>query len=327
MPTGGAASSPSTSSSSRPPRDNRVRRRRSSTCPLSCERSRRPTSTSSTRCARPRTADAGHRTLLHGRPPHGRRAASTPLASHFTDRTVVTYDPRGIGRSVRKDGSDQRTPELHAADLHALIADAGRRARSTCSPAVAAPSTPSPSSRPTPTTSPPWSPTSRRCSPLLPDADHALAAERAVQAAYHERGFGAGMAAFIALTSWPGEFTDAYLAQPRARPGAVRHAHRRRRPPRRPAAVRHRQRDHRATGPTRRPCRRPPHAWSSAVGGRVRATCSPAGSPGASPRPWAGRVTEFPSHHGGLPRRRSSATRASRRPSPPACTRCSTTAP
>ena len=26
------------------------------------------------------------------------------LASHFTDRTVVTYDPRGLGRSVRKDG-------------------------------------------------------------------------------------------------------------------------------------------------------------------------------------------------------------------------------
>jgi hypothetical protein len=26
------------------------------------------------------------------------------LASHFPDRTVVTYDPRGLGRSVRKDG-------------------------------------------------------------------------------------------------------------------------------------------------------------------------------------------------------------------------------
>ena len=26
------------------------------------------------------------------------------LAAHFPDRTVVTYDPRGLGRSVRKDG-------------------------------------------------------------------------------------------------------------------------------------------------------------------------------------------------------------------------------
>ncbi len=26
------------------------------------------------------------------------------LASYFSDRTVVTYDPRGLGRSSRKDG-------------------------------------------------------------------------------------------------------------------------------------------------------------------------------------------------------------------------------
>jgi pimeloyl-ACP methyl ester carboxylesterase len=26
------------------------------------------------------------------------------LAPHFPDRTVVTYDPRGLGRSTRKDG-------------------------------------------------------------------------------------------------------------------------------------------------------------------------------------------------------------------------------
>jgi pimeloyl-ACP methyl ester carboxylesterase len=28
----------------------------------------------------------------------------TTLASFFPDRTVVTYDPRGLGRSARKDG-------------------------------------------------------------------------------------------------------------------------------------------------------------------------------------------------------------------------------
>jgi len=49
---------------------------------------------------------------------------------------------------------------------------------------------------------------------LLPDAERAFAAERAVQQIYRERGWGAGMAAFIALTSWQGEFTDAYLASP-----------------------------------------------------------------------------------------------------------------
>jgi hypothetical protein len=49
---------------------------------------------------------------------------------------------------------------------------------------------------------------------LLPDADHALGAERAVQEAYHHKGFGTGMASFIAMTSWQGEFSDEYAAQP-----------------------------------------------------------------------------------------------------------------
>jgi len=49
---------------------------------------------------------------------------------------------------------------------------------------------------------------------MIPDAERALAAERAVQAAYHADGWGAGMAAFIALTSWQGEFTDEFAARP-----------------------------------------------------------------------------------------------------------------
>ncbi|MGH2882537.1 MAG: alpha/beta fold hydrolase, partial [Solirubrobacteraceae bacterium] len=43
------------------------------------------------------------------------------LASHFPDRTVVTYDPRGLGRSTRSDGREDNTPTLQADDLHALI--------------------------------------------------------------------------------------------------------------------------------------------------------------------------------------------------------------
>jgi hypothetical protein len=49
---------------------------------------------------------------------------------------------------------------------------------------------------------------------VLPDADQAHAANAAVTATYHEKGWGHGMAAFIALTQWQGEFTDAYFAQP-----------------------------------------------------------------------------------------------------------------
>src|ERR671938_1214361 len=50
--------------------------------------------------------------------------------------------------------------------------------------------------------------------PVLPDAEAAERARACVRDAYMAKGFGAGMAAFIAMTSWRGEFTDEYFAQP-----------------------------------------------------------------------------------------------------------------
>ncbi|MGH3242974.1 MAG: alpha/beta fold hydrolase, partial [Spirillospora sp.] len=46
---------------------------------------------------------AGGRPLLFmiGQPMDARGFGT--LASHFADRTVITYDPRGLGRSTRKD--------------------------------------------------------------------------------------------------------------------------------------------------------------------------------------------------------------------------------
>src|SRR4029077_7958153 len=44
------------------------------------------------------------------------------LAGHFTDRTVVTYDPRGVERSPKTDPSTVSTPDQHADDLHRVIA-------------------------------------------------------------------------------------------------------------------------------------------------------------------------------------------------------------
>ena len=43
------------------------------------------------------------------------------LAGHFTDRTVVTYDPRGVERSSKADPATESTPDQHADDLHRLI--------------------------------------------------------------------------------------------------------------------------------------------------------------------------------------------------------------
>ncbi|MDF2969403.1 MAG: alpha/beta hydrolase, partial [Nocardioidaceae bacterium] len=137
----------------------------------------------------------------------------TTLAAFFPDRAVVSYDPRGLGRSVRKDGRDERTPQMHAADLHALIAALGTGpvdVFATSGGAVNALALVAKSPEDVHTLvahEPPLL-------AILPDAERALAAEREVQAAYHRHGFGAGMAGFIALTSWEGELTDEYSAQP-----------------------------------------------------------------------------------------------------------------
>ena len=56
--------------------------------------------------------------------------------------------------------------------------------------------------------------------PVLADAAAAGRARAAVRDAYEAKGSSAGMAAFIAMTSWQGEFTDQYFAQPAPDPAA-----------------------------------------------------------------------------------------------------------
>src|SRR5437764_7995814 len=46
------------------------------------------------------------------------------LVSHFGDRTVIAYDPRGMERSTRTPGSEL-TAETHAEDYHRVIEAAG----------------------------------------------------------------------------------------------------------------------------------------------------------------------------------------------------------
>jgi pimeloyl-ACP methyl ester carboxylesterase len=43
------------------------------------------------------------------------------LAAQFPERTVITYDPRGLGRSTRTDGRTDNVPGVQAADIHAVI--------------------------------------------------------------------------------------------------------------------------------------------------------------------------------------------------------------
>src|SRR5512146_829227 len=43
------------------------------------------------------------------------------LAGLFPDRTVVTYDPRGVERSTKADPTTESTPRQHADDIHRVI--------------------------------------------------------------------------------------------------------------------------------------------------------------------------------------------------------------
>ncbi|WP_280469028.1 alpha/beta hydrolase [Nocardia cyriacigeorgica] len=139
------------------------------------------------------------------------------LVEQFPDRTVVTYDPRGLGRSTRRDGRVDHSPAVQAEDVHALIETLGAGpvemfassgGAITALALVAA----HPGDVVTLVAHEP---------PLIPVLPDAAAAERARSRtfeAYTAKGFGAGMAEFLAMTSWRGEFTEDYFAQPAADP-------------------------------------------------------------------------------------------------------------
>ena len=134
------------------------------------------------------------------------------LASYFTDRTVVTYDPRGVERSVRTD-SGELSPDDHARDLAALIealdqgpvdlfASSGGAVN-----ALALVSQRPDLVRTLIAHEPPLA-------GILPDAEGALAACEDIYQTYQRDGMGAAMAKFIAITSYKDEFTADYLKQP-----------------------------------------------------------------------------------------------------------------
>lgn len=135
------------------------------------------------------------------------------LASYFPDRTVITYDPRGLGRSVRKDGRADSVPTVQADDVHAVIGAVGAGpVEMFASSGGAVTALALVAAYPDDVTvlvahEPPLV-------PVLPDAEAAERAMARFRDAYVAKGWGAGMAAFIAMTSWQGEFTEEYFAQP-----------------------------------------------------------------------------------------------------------------
>jgi pimeloyl-ACP methyl ester carboxylesterase len=135
------------------------------------------------------------------------------LAGHFTDRTVVTYDPRGVERSVKKDPEAASTPDEHADDLHRLISELGGgpvdcfASSGGAVNALALVARHPEDVRTLVAHEPP-------IAEILPDRDAALAASRAVHETYLRDGYGAGMAHFISLVMHKGPFPDDWADQP-----------------------------------------------------------------------------------------------------------------
>jgi pimeloyl-ACP methyl ester carboxylesterase len=135
------------------------------------------------------------------------------LASHFPDRTIVTYDPRGVDRSTKADPASESTPEQHADDLHRIIAEleAGPvdlfASSGGAVNALALVAKHPEDVRTLVAHEPPLA-------SILPDREGALALTEAIHDTYQRSGFGAGMAHFIAAVSLNGPITKEFAAKP-----------------------------------------------------------------------------------------------------------------
>jgi pimeloyl-ACP methyl ester carboxylesterase len=135
------------------------------------------------------------------------------LAGHFTDRTVVTYDPRAGGRSQRTDGASETTVDEHADDLHRLISALGAgpvdifATSGGATNALALVAKHPEQVRTLVAHEPP-------ASQELPDREPVLAASTDIHDTYLHSGFGPAMAKFIALVSYQGPIPADYADQP-----------------------------------------------------------------------------------------------------------------
>jgi pimeloyl-ACP methyl ester carboxylesterase len=146
-------------------------------------------------------------------------AGFVTLAGHFTDRTVVTYDPRGVERSRRTDGATQTTPDEHADDLHRLITALGSgpvdvfASSGGAVNALALVARFPEQVRTLVAHEPP-------AAQVLPDREPLLAATTDIHDTYLQRGFGPAMAKFIALVSYDGPVPAGFGTGPGPDPAA-----------------------------------------------------------------------------------------------------------
>jgi pimeloyl-ACP methyl ester carboxylesterase len=160
---------------------------------------------------------AGQPVLLLAGAPMG-ASGFAALAEQFADRTVVTYDPRGTGRSQRTDGLPPGSePGEHAEDLARLIQalDAGPAdVFGSSGGAVNALALVARHPRLVRTLVAHEPPAAQE----LPDRETVLAACAGIRETYQRSGYGPAMARFIALVSHPGPIPPGFPVQPAADP-------------------------------------------------------------------------------------------------------------
>ena len=137
----------------------------------------------------------------------------TTLAGHFPDRAIITYDPRGIGRSERTDDAKESNPVQHAEDLRRLISALGDEPVEIFASSGGAVVglelvARHPEQVRTLVAHEPPS------APVLPDREEALAATTDIHATYERDGFGPAMGKFLALTMLKGPIPSDFPERP-----------------------------------------------------------------------------------------------------------------
>jgi pimeloyl-ACP methyl ester carboxylesterase len=139
------------------------------------------------------------------------------LAGHFADRTVVTYDPRGVGRSKRAGGAKKSTPEQHGDDMSRIIDALGGGPVD-----VFASSGGAVNALALVTAHPDQVGTLVAHEPpvlsVLPDRETASVATKGIEALYQTAGMGPAMVRFIMIVGHKGEIPAGWLDQPAPSP-------------------------------------------------------------------------------------------------------------
>jgi pimeloyl-ACP methyl ester carboxylesterase len=140
-------------------------------------------------------------------------AGFVTLAGHFADRTVITYDPRGVERSQKSDPTTESTPDQHADDLHRIIqaVDLGPvDLFATSGGAVNALALVAQHPDDVRTLVAHEPPASQE----IPDHEMAIKVCEDIRDTYQRSGFGPAMAKFIGLVSFEGPLPADYLERP-----------------------------------------------------------------------------------------------------------------